>query len=263
MYEELNSVSCVSVSWCVAVGFYYYAFHDQNLVESWDGTSWHGEMVPSTSPTDDNGLNSVSCVSVSWCVAVGGYYDGSVDRTLVTSWNGMEWSISQSPNATSRDRLTGVSCVSVTFCLAVGTYLDSDWRTLAEVWNGTTWSVVPSANAADENGIVANDELDSVSCVTASSCMAVGNYKTVAAGQNLVETWDGSTWSVMPSENAGTGNNFLVSVSCAADSPCVAVGHYVSDVNQTLVLSLTEAEPPTTSTTSAPPADPVAPAFTG
>ena len=263
MHEELNSVSCVSVSWCVAVGFYTYAFHDQNLDEAWDGTSWHKNMVPSTSPTDDNGLNSVSCVSVSWCVAVGGYDDGSANRTLVTSWDGMTWTISPSPNESSRDRLTGVSCVSVTFCLAVGTYLDSDWRTLAEVWNGTTWSVVPSANAADENGIVANDELDSVSCVTASSCMAVGNYKTVAAGQNLVETWDGSTWSVMPSENAGTDNNFLVAVSCAADASCVAVGHYVSDANQTLVLSLTESEPPITTTTSAPPADPVAPAFTG
>jgi len=268
MFEELESVSCVSVSWCIAVGFYTYAFHDQNLVLNWDGTSWHTMMPPSTSPTNDDGLNSVSCVSASMCVAVGGYNDGSVNRTLLLEWDGITWSIVQSPNAgSSRDRLTGVSCVSATFCLAVGTYIDSDWRTLAEVWNGATWSVLPSANAAEVNGIVPADELKSVSCVTASSCVAVGDYSAGAASQNFVATWDGSTWSIVPSENEGTDANFLESVSCAADSSCVAVGRYSADVYRTLVLSMIESEPPTSSTTVPPTtaidADPVSPAFTG
>jgi len=267
-FEQLNSVSCASVSWCVAVGSFTYGFYYQDAVFNWDGTSWHVMMPPSTSPTNDDGLNSVSCVSASMCVAVGGYYDGSVNRTLLLGWDGITWSIVQSPNAgSSRDRLTGVSCVSVTFCLAVGTYIDSDWRTLAEVWNGATWSVLPSANAAEVDGIVPADGLKSVSCVTASSCVAVGDYSAGVASQNFVATWDGSAWTIVPSENAGTDSNYLESVSCAADSSCVAVGRYKADGYQTLVVSMIESEPPTSSTTVPPTTatdgDPVLPAFTG
>ncbi len=266
--EQLNSVSCASVSWCVAVGSIGATFNNQNTAYSWDGTSWNVMMPPSTPPNNEYWLSSVSCVSASSCVAVGGQFDGSVTRTSALGWDGSTWSIVQTPNAGfSSDFLSGVSCVGTSFCLAVGTYIDSDWRTLAEVWNGATWSVLPSANAAEVDGIVPADGLKSVSCVTASSCVAVGDYSAGAASQNFVATWDGSAWTIVPSENAGTDANFLESVSCAADSSCVAVGRYSADVYRTLVLSMIESEPPTSSTTvpptTAPDGDPVSPAFTG
>ena len=60
---------------------------------------------------------------------------------------------------------------------------------------------------------------------------AVGNY---GAGKNekggirrtLVESWNGTAWSVAPSPNRGTEPNALVGVSCVSAVSCKAVGWY-------------------------------------
>jgi len=130
---------------------------------------------------------------------------------------------------------------------------------LVMVWDGTVWSIVPSPNA----GTGSND-LFSVSCVSTSDCVAVGNTFNGSALETLVMVWDGTVWSIVPSPNAGTGSNELQSVSCVSVSECVAVGYSDTGNNvfETLVLSLTGPEPAPTTTTTAP-SDQVAPAFTG
>ena len=77
-------------------------------------------VVPSPhAGTGNDRLLSVSCVSVTECVAVGSTETGSVTETLVMVWDGTVWSIVSSPNAgTTFDRLSSVSCVSD--CVAVG-----------------------------------------------------------------------------------------------------------------------------------------------
>jgi hypothetical protein len=79
-------------------------------------------IVPSPNAgTSDNRLFSVSCVSVSFCVATGYQYSGSADLTLVEHWNGSVWSTVTSPNpGTIYNSLGSVSCVSVSFCVATG-----------------------------------------------------------------------------------------------------------------------------------------------
>jgi hypothetical protein len=86
----------------------------------WDGSVW--SIVPSPNAgTSSDVLESVSCLSVSECVAVGYTYTGSASETLVLVWDGSVWSIAPSPNAdTSDDVLESVSCVSVSECVAVG-----------------------------------------------------------------------------------------------------------------------------------------------
>src|SRR2546427_1585311 len=68
--NDLYDVSCVSVTFCVAVGGYRAPGEFRTLIESWDGRAWH--IVPSPRP-GDSGLNGVSCVSVTSCTAVGFY----------------------------------------------------------------------------------------------------------------------------------------------------------------------------------------------
>ncbi len=79
-------------------------------------------VVPSPNPgTSYNRLYSVSCVSVSFCVATGYQYNGSTNLTLVEHWNGSVWSTVTSPNpGTTANSLGSVSCVSVSFCVATG-----------------------------------------------------------------------------------------------------------------------------------------------
>ena len=119
--------------------------------------------------------------------------------------------------------------------------------------------VVPSPNTGANN-----NSLYSVSCVTASFCVATGHYWNGSNDQTLVEQWNGSVWTVIPSPNTGTNNNILKSVSCVSTSFCVATGFYWNlQTDQTLVVSLTGPVPPTTTTTTGLSPNPVVPVFTG
>jgi hypothetical protein len=231
----------------------------------WDGSAW--SIVTSPNATGSNNyLESVSCVSASDCVAVGYTNTGSGTETLVMVWDGSAWSIVTSPNAgTSNDRLYSVSCVSATECVAVG-YADigdNVYETLVMVWNGSAWSIVTSPNAG-----TIDDSLYSVSCVSATECVAVGSTWTGSANETLVMVWDGNAWSIVTSPNASTSLDMLFSVSCASATECVAVGiTETGEVVETLVVSLTGPVPPPT--TPVPPSTttvssgPVVPAFTG
>ena len=63
------------------------------------------------------------------------------------------------------------------------------------------------------------------SCVTPRACTAVG-FHGLLPGRTLVETWNGTKWTVVPSPNAGPASaaNILESVSCVSARACTAVG---------------------------------------
>lgn len=225
----LKAVSCVSRTFCKAVGFNSLN-GAQTSIESWNGTSWRISASPHSGT-----LNAVSCVSASFCTAVGYYLNGSsVERTLIESWNGSKWKVSTSANdGTSNNLLNGVSCVSKTSCKAVGTYsnVSLGFQTLAESWNGTKWSIVPSASPG--LGIGSN-ELLSVSCVSATSCQAVGDaYYSGQTYETLIESWKSGAWRRVASPNPNNGSNidYLYGVSCVSAISCKAVGFYDDDAS--------------------------------
>jgi hypothetical protein len=229
MDNHLDGVSCAPDGTCTAVGFAEGQTKSKSLAESWNGTAW--SIVPSPNRSAYNQLQGVSCLSASACTAVGDTYGAhSTPKTLAESWNGTTWSIVPSPNPSpdhGTNYLFGVSCVSATDCAAVGYhYRDTPVKTLAESWNGTTWSVVPSPNAPVHH--LLSSTLASVSCTSATACIAVGSYaaKTSPPSGDLVESWDGTTWSVVPSPSEGTGGSSLSSVSCTSATACMAVGTY-------------------------------------
>ena len=219
--QRLTSVSCVSASNCVAVGSAGSFQVSTTLAMAWNGTEW------STMSTPNNGSNellSVSCVSASSCVAVGGAGTPFSGTTLAMVWNGSTWSAvsSPSPSPGSNNKLMSVSCTSASNCVAVGfSGMMNQETTLAMVWDGSAWSVVESPNPG--TGFVGN-KLNSVTCLSASSCVAVGSTSQGGLGQTLVMSWDGSEWSVVSSPNSGQSGNALNSVSCVSATNCVAAG---------------------------------------
>jgi hypothetical protein len=222
----LNAVSCVSGTSCTAVGYYSGdASVDQTLVESLSGHTW--TIVPSPDVPGPNGaqqrnvLTGVSCVSATSCKAVG-YFGPSSSVTLIESWDGTSWTIQASPNKGTAANLSGVSCTAAA-CEAVGYYRNSVGvaRTMVESWNGSIWSVTPSPNRGTDS-----NQLSSVSCVSDSSCMAVGSYN--AGFATLAESWNGQTWSTVSSANGGAETNELNGVSCISATSCDAVGVYIS-----------------------------------
>jgi hypothetical protein len=69
-----------------------------------------------------------------------------------------------------------------------------------------------------------------VSCTSARACEAVGLYFNVGLAnyQTLIESWNGISWSLVPSANRATDvYNVLAAVSCRRNlSSCTAVGNY-------------------------------------
>jgi hypothetical protein len=197
------------------------------LAERWNGSTW--TIVPTPNPPctsvtckSQGGdiLYGVSCPSPTNCVGVG--------TMGIERWDGTRWTVQPSPNPNepnSQDTLYGVSCSSSTACTAVGSFDQSGAGaafTLAERWNGVKWTIQPTPNTS--NSLGPPILFFSVSCPTATDCMAVGyeiNEGTLNS-ENLTERWDGSKWSVVPdSSNANQG---LAEVSCASPTDCISTG---------------------------------------
>jgi hypothetical protein len=84
------------------------------------------------------------------------------------------------------------------------------------------WATVNSYNSSSSQ----DNHLTSVTCLTATNCMAAGNYLGTK-NQTLIETYNGSSWSNGSGVNAGSGqSNFLNGITCVASNDCWAVGYY-------------------------------------
>jgi len=121
--------------------------------------------------------------------------------------------------------LSGISCTAADSCEAVGSFADSSFQeaTFAENWNGSAWAIQSIPNPKASQGSF----LRAVSCTSASSCTAVGDYQYFGGSfsNTLAEVWDGMTWSLRSTPNHPyAGQNILNGVSCGANSVCTAVG---------------------------------------
>jgi hypothetical protein len=241
--NQLSGVSCASPTNCMAVGSYYQVTIGarQTLIEAWDGAAW--SVVPSPSPSPASELSAVSCVSSTYCVAVGSSGPGHgnsipTNQTLVEVWNGSIWAIAPSPNAGSPDNvLSGVSCVTTSYCVVVGEWGDvlGSTHTLMELWNGLAWSTTPSPSP----GSLVNS-LTGVSCASSTACMAVGyDSNSSDAEATLAEFWNGTTWSVAPSPSPAP-YSVLSGVSCTSPTSCVSVGSQGNVQGTPLFLTLAE-----------------------
>ena len=193
-------------------------------------------LVPSPSPgPTTNALRSVSCLNASFCIAVGTTDEGVGSSPLVLKWDGVSWAQVASPNGGAGGlTLNSVSCVSSMSCTAVGQYYSdatSVGETLVTTWDGESWTRVTSPNVGPDNNF-----LRSVSCRSASSCVAVGEYRDAGVFKTLVLVWNGVLWAQAASPNHGVGRNELASVSCASATFCAAVGSYSENGQKTLVL---------------------------
>jgi hypothetical protein len=197
------------------------------LIQHWDGNDWTITSSPNGTNGSFNLLYGVTCTS-SQCIAVGFYYDGVNDKTLVETWNRTSWAVTVSPDSNAVSALYSVSCVSDSDCTAVGTsYTGSvtnkggTYQTLIEHWNGVIWTISLSADSS----ATSDNVLLGVTCSSSSNCWAAGYFKdTNGVYQGLLESWNGTLWSIVPSPAATAQNNLLSAVTCDAGSDCWAVG---------------------------------------
>jgi hypothetical protein len=123
-----------------------------------------------------------------------------------------------------------LSCAAPNSCMAIGESLNKSGN-LAQVvvaWNGTAWRSVAVPTPTPTVALI---NLAAVSCTSATSCLVVGGYLTLAgAGSErpYALTWNGKTLapSAAPPVPANGGLAALTGVSCITTTKsCFAVGY--------------------------------------
>jgi hypothetical protein len=182
--------------------------------------SWTLETVPLPSGVTAPTLTGVSCPSATACIAVG-YGQKSTGTgigSFAEDWNGTSWTAKTVADAQTVG-LNSVSCSSAKACTAVGSLSlgTQGSAPLAERWNGTSWTAhrlpVPPGTTT---GVLA-----SVSCPTATTCVAVGFQRVFTP---LAETWNGTKWSAVVPPIPSSAQDDLTAVSCLSATSCIAVG---------------------------------------
>jgi hypothetical protein len=221
----LGGVSCPTPDYCVAVGDFAPHVTADPLAETWDGTRWSRPPLP----VAHGYLADVSCATSSSCLAVGSkkWRDGYLSA-LVLSWNGASWRQLRIPRLVAPGalpeignyvQLQSVACPLRNYCLAVG---NNGRGAVAIEWDGKYFSLARSPNP---NFGYAYPSFDSVDCLSATYCVAVGRFASgseALANRIVADRWDGQRWHVQKSPDI-EGVPAMNAVSCASPAFCVAV----------------------------------------
>jgi hypothetical protein len=222
----LLAVSASSASDAWAVGRTQVNKSDfEGLALHWNGTAW---SVSSGFPGALSDIGGASAVGVADISPSDAYAIGDSSATAsgsLAQWNGSAWSPVTLPlpaNANSNTTLNAISADGPDDVWIVGTFLDSaneDFETYSLHFNGTTWSVVPMPLIGGSQN---DDVFNSVKANSPTDVWAVGDTGVVdepSSQATLIEHWNGTAWSVVPSPSPGSIDDLTgVTTSNVADS---------------------------------------------
>jgi len=242
---ELNSVSCASAGSCAAGGRYLDRHGNQQgfvAVERhgrWGtATEVPGLAALNTGEEAFAGVVSVSCASAGSCAAGGNYDDRHGGQGFVAVERHGRWGTAiEVPGLAALNKggdagVVSVSCASPGSCAAGGFYTDrrGDRQGFVAVERHGRWRTaieVPGLAALNTGGYA---EVNSVSCGSAGSCAAGGDYAG-HDGRGFVAVERNGRWG-RAIEVPGLGaldkgrQASVVSVSCAPAGSCAAGGSY-------------------------------------
>ncbi len=269
-FAFVDALACPSASRCVAVGGYIdTSGSSQGLLLTRSGSSWRAAEAPvpaNAGARPSAFVNAVACPSASVCVAVGSYIDTSGDRQgLLLTRSGSSWTAAEAPlpanNGGPNAQLIFLACPSVSKCVAVGYYTDTsgNGQVLLLTKSGSSWTAIEGPLPANAD-IAMGGTVDSLTCPSASKCVAVGYFVDTSGGpQGLLLTRSGSSWTAteapLPANASASPGAELESVTCRSASRCVAAGGYTDTSGQGQVLILTRSGSSWTATDVPPPAN--------
>jgi hypothetical protein len=256
--NDLSSVAVVGTCNSWAVGYYntntFDCTSDQTLIEHWGGLDW--TQFPGVNPggcATDSVLTSVAAADATHVWAVGYYYDGHGDQTLVEQWKASTKTWVRVPSANlgtvnAANELTGVA-VQGGQVWAVGFYSDGTAdQTLTEHLVVTrTGSSFRPVKSPDAGGTTQNNVLNAVAVGAGpGNIWAVGDYTAPGTStrrkdqQVLVERYKGGSWSKVPAnapgEAAAGSTAGLNSVSSISADDVWAVGQDGPSTDQAVLV---------------------------
>ena len=213
-------------------GLFSMALKTSGTVLAW-GDGAFGQLGNGTTdtlitPTAVKGLTGVQAISAGGASAAAAVTTPGAGPVQPTP---SIWRVIPTPNphpgAISDRLLAGVSAASPGNAWTVGFSQQNGQRPLAERWNGRSWSgvSVPTPSGAGAATLSGVDDL------SPSDAWAVGTTETASGTdqRTLIEHWDGTAWSVVPSPNPATGAGAfdeLTAISGTGPNDLWAVGWF-------------------------------------
>ncbi len=160
----LQGVSCPSVNYCAAAGFY------RTTSDTWEPlvlrrngpkyTTWEAQTPPAGEAGHTTELAGISCTAKDDCTAVGNYA-GNPAKPVAELWNGEKWKAQYPLNPTGRTEngaieLTGVSCPHLGACTAAG-FFQSSFEGLSALVETYSVKSPPSVTTTAASGITSNE----------------------------------------------------------------------------------------------------------
>ena len=133
----------------------------------------------------------------------------------------------------------GVGVVSSCNAWAVGYRTSGGVKhTLTEHWNGTKWALVTSPSPGPAGSA---DVLKAVTVVSKSNIWAVGTVtspKSPVLISTLIEHWNGTKWTAVPSPNPGgkSATNELNAITAVSASNIWIAGYYIFGTTKSAIL---------------------------
>lgn len=175
--------------------------------------SWNLAFSPN--PFEEDFLRGVAAVSASDAWAAGNGFDefGPDDGPIIERWNGSSWNIVDT-TLPDEATLTDVSALGADDVWAVGSAFVTTLSPFVAHWDGTSWSSVPVPNPGNLGAA-----LEGVEMLASDDVWAVGwqDGEHFGDDQTLVEHWDGTSWTVVPSPSPSVAQLSDVSGSSSTD----------------------------------------------
>jgi hypothetical protein len=231
---DLRAIQCVSANEAWAVGSYITSdsFENRTLILHMVNGAW--SVTPSPNPGAScssgnaqwggNVLNALAVVSPSNVWAVG--YDCYSSQPVIEHWNGTAWSLVPNPvTGPGEHTLSGIAAVSASDIWAVGYTGETIGAGPFVVhWNGTQWSVVSAPRIGD------GARLNALAAIATNDVWGVGAYyePNDSHWESMIQHWNGTQWSVVPSPSPGTYGNELSGLAVVSANDIWAIGRQSS-----------------------------------
>lgn len=236
----IHAASCQSASQCAVVG----QLGQEGIILAGSGTSWAATEVPvintGISKSVSN-LESVACTSAG-CTAAGWYDYNQGQQALLMTGSGSSWTPTEvtlpAQSVVGQWPQFAITCPTDSSCVVAGQYdsFSSQSNSLPVAvfltGSGTSWTLTTPTPSGNVAGFQA--PLNSVSCASDTSCVAVGTYaqiNNVGPDYGQVQSGHGTSWTATEAPTPANSltqpqpRAALSSVACAS-AACVAVGDY-------------------------------------
>lgn len=227
--NALTAVGASSATDAWAVGFEVLApRHLQAVLEHWNGSAWPPDTSDAVA-TSNAALTGVADLSPAnaWAITAGSSSHG------LAHWNGTAWSFAAFPDANFTPSAgQAISASSASDVWVVGSTLNTTTFASvpeAEHFDGTSWHTVPLA----QPGGVGTATIGAVVAISPTNAWAAGEAvgsTSPVGGGTLIEHWNGTGWSMVPSPSPGFEPH-ISGIAARSASDVIAVGDTLPSQN--------------------------------